>query len=281
MENILQVENLSKNFEGFSLKNVNFALPKGCIMGLIGENGAGKSTTIKLILNILNKDSGDVQILGEQGIAENDQLKEHIGVVFEEFAFAEQICPSDIDTIMKNTYKTWDSAAFKNYLSKFSLPQKPVKDYSKGMKMKLSIALALSHDSRILILDEPTSGLDPMAREEILDIFLEFIQDENKGVLISSHILSDLEKICDYITCISHGKVLFSEEKDELLSKYAIVKCTKEALSGISDEAIISKSENSYGAQALVKKNALPNGITAEHTTIEDIMINFIRGSAK
>ncbi len=280
MENILKVDNLNKTYEGFSLNNVSFSLPKGCIMGLIGENGAGKSTTIKLILEIINKDGGEVQILNSGNISQNEQLKENIGVVFEEFAFMDALLPKNIELIMRNSYKTWNSAAFENYIEKFSLPQKAVKHYSKGMKMKLSIAIALSHDSKILILDEPTSGLDPMAREDILDIFLEFIQDENNGVLISSHILSDLEKICDYITCISHGKVLFSEEKDELLNKYAIVKCTKEVLSSLEEGAVINKSENSYGAQALVKRSALPQGISAEHTTIEDIMINFIRGSA-
>ncbi len=281
MENILKVDNLCKKYKDFELKNISFSLPKGSIMGLIGENGAGKSTTIKAILEIVNKNAGTVEILSHENLTENESLKEHIGVVFEEFSFMDLMCPTDIEKILKNTYKTWNSANYNNYLRKFSLPNKPVKEYSKGMKMKLSIATALSHDSKLLILDEPTSGLDPIAREDILDIFLEFIQDENNGVLISSHILSDLEKVCDYITCISNGEIVFSEEKDELLNKYALIKCTKEALNSISEEAIISKNESTFGAQALVYRDNLPAGIVPEHTNIEDIMINFIRGKRK
>ncbi len=278
MQNILKVEKLNKKFKDFELQNVDLTLPKGAIMGLIGENGAGKSTTIKLILELIKKDGGEVEVLGKSDLEINKDIKEYIGVVFEDFAFMELMKPKDIELIMKNTYETWDSTKFNMYLKKFDLPSKNMKEYSKGMKMKLSIAVALSHGSKLLILDEPTSGLDPMAREEVLEIFLDFIQDENNGVLISSHILSDLEKICDYITCISHGKILFSEEKDELLNKYAVVKCTKELLNSLDNNAIINKTENTYGAQALVKRAELPSGTITEHTTIEDIMINFIRG---
>ncbi len=278
MQNILKVEKLNKKFKDFELQNVDLTLPRGAIMGLIGENGAGKSTTIKLILELIKKDSGVVEVLGKSDLEINKEIKEQIGVVFEDFAFMELMKPKDIELIMRNTYKTWDSEKFNMYLKKFDLPSKNMKEYSKGMKMKLSIAVALSHGSKLLILDEPTSGLDPMAREEVLEIFMDFIQDENNGVLISSHILSDLEKICDYITCISHGKILFSEEKDELLNKYAVVKCTKELLNSLENSAIINKTENTYGAQALVKRAELPSGTITEHTTIEDIMINFIRG---
>ncbi len=278
MNNILKVDNLTKNFRDFSLNNISFELPKGCIMGFIGENGAGKSTTIKLILEILKKDGGNVEIFEKSDLNKNKELKENIGVVFDEFSFMDLMRPVDVNLIMKNSFKTWNSEVFNNYLNQFSLPNKPIKEYSKGMRMKLNIATALSHDSKLLILDEPTSGLDPIAREEILEILLEFIQNEENGVLISSHILSDLEKICDYITCISHGNIMFCEEKDELLNKYAIVKCSKEVLSSLDESAIISKSEGSYGAQALVKRSEIPTGLTAEHTTIEDIMINFIRG---
>ena len=227
MENVLVVRNLSKRYDEFQLKNVSFSLPKGCIMGLVGENGAGKSTTIKLILNLINRDGGSVSIFGKDNLTHEKTIKEDLGVVFDESSFPDNLNAKNISLVMKNVYKNWDEGLFYSYLKRFALPaQKKVKDYSRGMKMKLAIAAALSHHPKFLILDEATSGLDPMVREEILDIFLEFIQDEEHSILLSSHIISDLEKIADYVTFIHRGEVLFSEAKDQLLEEYGILKCT-------------------------------------------------------
>ena len=203
MENALEVKNLSKHYPEFELDNINITLPAGCIMGFIGENGAGKSTTIKAILDLIKKDSGEVTIFGQTNLSRNQKLKEHIGVVMDECSFPENLNAKEIDKVMNNCYKTWNRTKYMKYLDKFALSlKKPVKEYSRGMKMKLSIAVALSHDSKLLILDEATSGLDPIVRDEILDVFLDFIQDESHSIFISSHIISDLEKICDYISQI-------------------------------------------------------------------------------
>ena len=207
MNTILKVEHLSKKYEHFCLRDISFSLPSGCIMGLIGENGAGKTTTLKLILNLIRRDGGSVEIFGKDGIQEEKSVKEQIGVVLDEGGFHEMLTPRDIGNIMKGVYlKSWDGALYQRYLERFSLPgRKQIKEFSRGMKVKLSIAAALSHHPRFLLLDEATSGLDPVMRDEILDIFQEFITEENHAVLLSSHITSDLEKIADYITLSTKG----------------------------------------------------------------------------
>lgn len=215
MSNALEVKGLTKFFPGFALKDVSITLPTGCIMGFIGENGAGKSTALRLILGLLRPDTGSIQVLGKTDFANDRALKEHIGVVMDECGFPENLTLSDINAILRRCYRTWDERRFRSFATRFQLPErKSIKTFSRGMKMKLSIAAALSHDSRLLILDEATSGLDPIVRDEILDVFLDFIQDETHSILISSHILSDLEKICDYITFIHQGKILLSSAKD-------------------------------------------------------------------
>lgn len=215
MENILEIKNLSKKYDSFELKNINIELPKGTIMGFIGENGAGKTTTIKSILNIINKDSGQIKIFGLDN--KETKIKEDIGVVLDDSFLSEYLNPLDINKIMKNIYKNWDEKLYFKYLEDFKLSKEKIsKEYSNGMKMKLKIAVALSHHPKLLILDEPTSGLDPIARNEILDIFQEFIQDENKGIFVSSHITSDLEHIADYITFINNGEIIFSKTNTNL-----------------------------------------------------------------
>jgi ABC-2 type transport system ATP-binding protein len=278
MKNALEVRGLTKKYQGFTLDNVNITLPSGCIMGFIGQNGAGKSTTIKLMLDLISRDGGNVSILGSDHIAGNKGLKEHIGVVMDESGFPDNLTLCDIAKIMGSCYRTWDDRIFSQYAAKLALPEKkPIKEYSRGMKMKLSIAAALSHDSRLLILDEATSGLDPIVRDEILDVFLEFIQDENHSIFISSHIISDLEKICDYITFIHQGMIFFSEAKDELLEKYVLIKCPESVYEAMDKAAVIGARKNKFGVEALALRNRVGSNLTKDTASIEDIMLYFVK----
>lgn len=278
MINAIEIKNLNKVYDGFKIDNLNLSVPSGCIMGVIGENGAGKSTTIKLILDIIKKDSGTITLLGKDNTTIDKDFKEQIGVVFDDSCFPEELNITHIEKVLKKIYKTWNSETFNKYVNKFSLPKnKVVKKFSKGMKMKLSIAAALSHNTKILILDEATSGLDPVAREEILDVFWDFVQDESHTVLISSHILSDLEKICDYIAFIHKGKLVFSEAKDVLSEKYGLLKCTEEELDSIDKNIIINYRKSSYNVEALVVKEDIPRGYVVDNASIEDIMLYFVR----
>ena len=281
MENILEIKNLSKKYDSFELKNINIELPKGTIMGFIGENGAGKTTTIKSILNIINKDSGQIKIFGLNN--KETKIKEDIGVVLDDSFLSEYLNPLDINKIMKNIYKNWDEKLYFKYLEDFKLSKEKIsKEYSNGMKMKLKIAVALSHHPKLLILDEPTSGLDPIARNEILDIFQEFIQDENKGIFVSSHITSDLEHIADYITFINYGEIIFSKTKDELLESYGIARCSKEQFDKIKKEDYIKYKKNKYEYDVLIenkyefRKNY--NISVIDKTSLEYIMIIYIKG---
>lgn len=279
MENVLEIKNLSKKYNQFTLSDVNLDLPKGCIMGFIGENGAGKSTTIKLILNLISRDSGSIRIMGMDNIRDEIGIKEDIGIVFDESNFPDDMKIKDIGKVMKNIYKKWDEKVFQFYMQKFSLPSdKIMKEFSRGMKMKLSIAVALSHHAKLLILDEATSGLDPIVRDEILDVFLEFIQDEEHSVFISSHITSDLEKIADYITFIHKGKIIFSEAKDTLLSDYGILKCSNADFEYIDKKNVFGSRKNQFGVEALVLKNKLKGNYTVDRASIEDIMLFCIKG---
>ncbi|MCM1062501.1 MAG: ABC transporter ATP-binding protein, partial [Eubacterium sp.] len=233
--NAIEIKNLTKKFKGFALDNISISLPTGCIMGLIGENGAGKSTVIKSILGIIHPDDGDIKIFGKEPTAE---MKNDIGVVLDEIGIPMQFNIKNVDSIMKNVFTNWNSDIFYNYIKKFNLPDKKTfKTFSKGMKMKLGIAVALSHDAKLLILDEPTSGLDPLVRDEIIDIFNDFTRDETHSILISSHIVSDLEKICDYITFIHKGKITLCEEKDILLEKYGFINTSEEVLAELDKSA--------------------------------------------
>jgi len=282
MENVLELKNVTKAYDGFMLHDINIILPKGCIMGFIGENGAGKSTTIKLILNLIHRDSGEIKVFGKENIANNLEIKEDIGVVFDESNFPDTMNASDVNVVMKNIYKKWDAPAFFSYLTRFSLPlKKSIKEYSRGMKMKLSIAAALSHHAKLLILDEATSGLDPVVRDEILDVFLEFIQDEEHAVFISSHITSDLEKAADYITLIHNGQILFSESKDELLDEYGVLKCSAADYESIDKEIVFGCRKNTFGVEALIKRKALRGDYIVDSASIEDIMLFRIKGEVK
>lgn len=278
MEYALNLENVTKEYRDFKLDNLNIALPKGCIMGFVGENGAGKTTAIKLILDLIKRDSGSITILGKDNRTEMDSIKENIGVVLDESSFPENLNAREINKILKRVYKTWDENKFFKLADKFSLAHdKSIKDYSRGMKMKLSIAVSLSHASKILILDEATSGLDPIIREEILDTFLDFIQDESNSIFVSSHIISDLEKICDYITFIHKGKLVFSEAKDDLLDKYGILKCSPEEFQDIDKSIIKGIRRNRFGIEALVYKNNISGKHIIDKASIEDIMVFMIK----
>lgn len=278
MNYALEIKDVSKKYAGFKLDNINLKLPSGFIMGLIGENGAGKSTMIKLILNLIYSDSGTITILGHDNKKDMKLVKEHIGVVMDESCFPENLSPKNINVIMKNIYKTWEEDSFQSYTKHFDLPNnKIIKEYSRGMKMKLSIAAALSHDSKLLILDEATSGLDPIIRDEILDVFLEFIQDADHSILISSHIISDLEKICDYITFLHKGKLIFSDIKDDLIESHGILKCSLSQFETIDKSAVKGYRKNNFGVEALVLKEKIHEKYTIDPANIEDIMLYCIK----
>lgn len=283
MENVIEIKNLCKKYSGFELKSINLDLPKGTIMGLIGENGAGKSTTIKSILNIISRNDGKIKVFGLDNQKQEKEIKEDIGVVLDDSFLSEYLTPVDINRVMKNFYKNWDESIYFKYVEDFKLPkEKKVKDYSSGMKMKIKIAIALSHNPKLLILDEPTSGLDPVARNEILDIFQEFIQDEEHSILVSSHITSDLEHIADYITFISEGEIILSKSRDELLEQYGIVKCGEDDFSKIKKEDYIKYKKNRYEYDILVENKfefkKKYNIQIIDKPTIEDIMLIFIKG---
>jgi len=281
--NAIEIKGLEKRYDGFQLGSFDLTLPSGCIMGLVGENGAGKSTTIKLIMNAIGRDAGEISVLGvDNRSAEFRDVKEDIGVVLDEAYFPEVMSARNVGKVMALTYKNWDAAAFEGYLKKFLLaPDKIFKDYSRGMRMKLAIAAALSHGAKLLILDEATSGLDPMARDELLDIFNDFTRDENCSILLSSHIVSDLEKICDYIAFLHRGRLVLCEEKDRLLEEYALVRLPEERLRELSEESIISRRASGYGTEALVLRGGIPAAIPTEHTSLEDIILFLAKGDER
>ncbi len=280
MTPILQIDSLCKSYEDFSLKNISFALPQGCIMGLVGQNGAGKSTTLKAILGLVRPDSGSVKLFGQELQENEGQIKEQIGVVFDSMNLPEMLRGKDVGKVLGPLYQSWDQTAFNGYLERFSLPKnKLIKDYSRGMKMKIAIAAALSHGAKLLLLDEATGGLDPIVRDEILDILLEFMQDPTHGILFSSHITGDLEKIADYVTFIHEGQVRFSQPKDELLDSYAVVKCSPQQLASIDPAALVSIRSHQYGTEALVRRDAVWADAVAERPTIEDMMLFIARGN--
>ncbi len=283
MENVIEIKNLCKNYDGFSLKNINLDVPKGMIMGLIGENGAGKTTTIKSILNVINSYSGEIKVFGKDCKQYEKEIKEEVGVVLDDSFLSEYLNPCDINKIMKKVYKNWDEKLYFKYIEYFKLPKEKIsKEYSSGMKMKLKIATALSHHPKLLILDEPTSGLDPIARNEILDIFQDFIQDEENSILVSSHITSDLEHIADYITFINNGEIVFSKTRDELLENYGIVKCSKEEFERIDKKDYIKYRKNRYEYDVLVANRFEVNKKyeieVIDKPSIEDIMLVYIKG---
>lgn len=282
MDNILEVRNLTKQYADFTLDHVSFSIPKGTIMGLIGENGAGKSTTINAILDLIHKDDGTVTFWGQE-LSSAKQLKEDIGVVFDGINFYETLTAAKVGKISQTAYKQWDDRLYREYLNRFQLPtDKEIKTFSKGMKMKLCIAVALSHRPKLLILDEATSGLDPVMRDDILDVFLEFVQDEEHSIMISSHITTDLEKVADTITFIHQGKVLFCKAKDELLYHYGIIRCGAAIFDEIDKSEILAYRKEDYQWNVLVadKENARRRykNAVVDDAAIDDILLLYVKG---
>ena len=286
MKNCIEIKGLCKSYGDFSLNNINLTLPGGSILGLIGENGAGKTTTIKCILNLIRRDAGEITVLGHDNIREEKLAKQDIGLVLDECFFHDTLRPLDVGRVLAPAYKNWDQALFRDYLDKFSLPEKKlIKDFSRGMKMKLSLSAALAHRPKLLILDEATAGLDPVVRDEILDEFLGFIQDEDHAILMSSHITSDLEKVADYIAYIHQGEVVLSDAKDAILDSYGRVGCTAAQLEAIAPDDVLRVRKGSFGCEALVKDRAAfarkyPM-LLVERTTLEDIMLFVGKGEEK
>ena len=281
---VIELKNVKKDYGDFVLDNVSFSVPTGSVCGFIGQNGAGKTTTIQIILDAIKRDGGEVYVFGKNindGMAE---LKEDIGVVFDEMGFHDFLTPKQINTVMKNIYKNWDEDAFFDYLKKFSLPaKKECGKFSRGMRMKLQIATAMSHKAKLLIMDEPTSGLDPIVRNEIIQIFREFVIEEDHSILLSSHITTDLEKIADEVVFIDAGKIVLSGNKDEIIEKHGILRCKKDEVKEISDSLIVDVEVSSMGAEILVndKKAAskLYPGMVIDEAGLEQIMIHYVNGS--
>ena len=287
MSALLEVQGLVKKYKNsdFRLNDVSLTIPKGAIMGFVGENGAGKTTTIGCILNTLVKDNGMVKIFGEEMIDESTDIRDDIGVVYDKNVFPTHLTPTKVASIMRNIYSKWNDDLFKEYLNKFKLPEKKkIKTFSRGMTMKFALAVALSHRPKLLILDEATAGLDPVVRDDILDVFLEFVQNENHSILLSSHITSDLEKVADYITFIHDGSIVFSEQKDDLKYNYGIMRCTAAQFAEISKEDMIAYRKHDYQTDVLIadKKSAEKKyrDVVIDNATIEEIMLMFVKGES-
>ncbi len=280
-ENALELHGICKQYGSFALRNVGFTLPRGTVMGLIGENGAGKTTTIKAVLDLIRPDSGEITVLGKHG--SDPSVREKIGVVLEDGGFPSTMNLAQVSTLLGRAYKNWNAEQFASYIEKFGMDMKmdmgkAIKDYSKGMKTKLNIAAALSHDAELLLLDEPTSGLDPVVRDEVLDLLYDFMQDETHAILLSSHITSDLDKIADEITFIHKGEVLLSEPRDELLDTYGVLRCTADQLDALDLSAVRAKRVGTFGCEALVRRDGVPTNWSVEPVNIEQIMLFLTRG---
>ena len=272
--NALELKNVCKTYPGFRLDDLTLMLPEGCILGLIGENGAGKSTTIRLILNMIRKDGGDISVLGKEIVKDTDLPKEDIGVVLDEVGIPECLTISQIENVMKNVFRNWDSREFHRITAKFSLPDgKPFKDFSRGMKMKTGIAVALSHHAKLLILDEATGGLDPVARDEVVEMLNDFTRDETHSILISSHIVSDLEKLCDYVAFLHKGKLMLCEEKDVLKDRYGSVRMTAEDADRLDRSAVLFRKDTPYGTELIVRRDLVPADAEITPVGIEELFV--------
>ena len=283
-ENAIEIKNLTKRYDGFTLDNVSFNVPKGSIMGFIGQNGAGKTTTINSLLNILKWDSGEIRLLGKEMPEHEYEVKEQIAAIFDMLPFNDDLSARQLTKIMGGIWKEWDAERFENYLERFQLPfKKKFGQFSKGMKMKLQIAAGLSHNAKLLIMDEATTGLDPVVRNEILDIFLEYLQDEDNSILMSSHITSDLEKVADMVTFIDKGKILITGIKDEILDSHGVVKCSKKDFKDFEREDYISARVTDFGAEVMVsdrdKASKKFSGAVIDKTTLEEIMLFYVNQS--
>ena len=285
-ENAIEIKGLTKKYDGFTLDDITFDVPKGSVMGFIGQNGAGKTTTIKAIFNIISRDAGTIKVLGLDNIENEYEIKEDVAAVFDELPFHEDFNAKQISIVLSNVFKNWDNEKFKELLTRFALPEKKkIKQFSKGMKMKLQIATALSHDAKILIMDEATTGLDPVVRNEILDIFREYLQDGERSILMSSHITSDLEKIADCVTFIDKGKILLSGYKDDILDTHGLLKCSKADYENIDKEDIVSARITDFGVDAMVSDREMCNkkysGAVIDKTTLEEIMLFYVNRDKK
>ena len=270
--NALELHGLEKHYPDFALGPIDLELPGGTVCGLIGENGAGKSTTIKLILDMIDREAGTVKLFGQEEIT--PLAKADIGVVMGGEGIPTCLTAPQVGKVMAGIYPNWDAAAYADWCRRFDLPEnKKYGDYSTGMKMKQCLAVAFSHHPKLLLLDEATSGLDPVVRDEFIDLLLDFVRDENHAILISSHIVSDLEKLCDYVAFLHKGKLMLCEEKDYLLGEYGVVHCTKADLENLPEEGVLHKKESPYGVEALVKRSALPKGREVSPVTMEELFI--------
>ena len=277
--NALEITNLTKSYKDFKLDGINLTLPSGTIIGLVGENGAGKSTTIKLILDMIRRDAGEIKIFGQNNRENLRDLKEDIGVVLEEVGFSERFTAKEVARIMRGTYKKWSDAAFSDLLRRFNVPDnKRFRELSRGTRMKLGIAVALSHEPKLLILDEATSGLDPIVRDEVMELLSEFTRDETHAILMSSHIVSDLEKTCDYIAFLHEGKLLLCEEKDELKDRYVVIHLTRGELEALPPESVLGSRISPYGAEAIVLREAAPEGVPVSAVDIEQLFLFMVKG---
>ncbi|WP_037322792.1 ABC transporter ATP-binding protein [Ruminococcus sp. NK3A76] len=278
-DNAIRIKNLCKSYGSFHIENLSLTLPEGCIMGLIGENGAGKSTLIRLIMGASSRDSGTVEVLGHEymGLSLDDPRQE-IGFVIDPGCLPSNADAKDMDMLLKRYYKSWNSEQFFDLLKRFGVEQnKPIYRLSAGTKMKLMISTALCHDARLLILDEPTNGLDPLVRDELLEMLNAFTLDEKHSVLISSHIISDLEKICDYVAYMHDGRLMFCDEKDRLLDDYRIVRCSEQQLSALAKSSCLGVKKGQFGCEVLMKNSLVPLGFCKERTTLEEIIICMAR----
>ncbi len=280
-ENAIEISGLTKKYSGFTLDNISFNVPKGSIMGFIGQNGAGKTTTIRSLLNIIGIDKGEIKLLGLDYLKNEQEIKERISVVFDELPFHDIFTAKDMARIFEGIYPQWDNAVYTQYLDRFGLPKnKKIGEFSKGMKMKLQIACALSHNAELLVMDEATTGLDPVVRDEILHIFMEYLQDGERSILMSSHITSDLEKIADSVTFIDKGKLLISGYKDDILESHGILKCDKSELSNIDPKDIVSIRMNNYGAEVMLSDRQSASyrysGAIIDPASLDDIMLYYV-----
>ena len=285
MNNAFEITGLCKEFKDFSLKDVSFSLPEGFIMGFVGKNGAGKTTTIRLMLNMLERDGGKIEVLGQDNIQGEQRIKQDVGVVFDDIFFVDSWKVSEVEKAIKGFYSRWDSQLYKKYAREFSLPMdKRVKDLSRGMKMKLMLAVALSHEARLLMLDEPTSGLDPVARDELLDILGEYIAGGDKSILFSTHITSDLEKIADYITLIDNGRIFYTGTKDGLQESYVVVKGGPDDLTQELQKKVVGLSRNRMGFSGLLpvsEMKRLQANLVTESPSIDEILVYISKGSGE
>jgi ABC-2 type transport system ATP-binding protein len=285
-ENAIEIQGLTKKYDGFTLDNISFNVPKGSIMGFIGQNGAGKTTTIRALLNIIRYDAGKINMLGMDNREQEYEIKEQLAAVFDELPFQEMFTAKQLSIMMGGIYRDWDKVEFERYLDRFQLPmKKKCGKFSKGMKMKLQIAAALSHNAKLLIMDEATTGLDPVVRNEILDIFREYLQNGERSILMSSHITSDLEKIADSVTFIDKGKLLISGYKDDILNTHAMIRCSKSDFAQIDRADFISARLTDFGAEVMVADRMDAkrkySGLLIEKATLEDIMLFYVNVDKK